>query len=291
MKTKIAIQGIESSFHHVASKKLLGDAITLVKCDSFDKVTHCLSRYQADFGVLAIENTIAGSILPNYNLIDASGFVILDEVYLNIQLHLMALKGTSIHDIKEVHSHPVALLQCKEYLRKFPPQFKVIEGKDTASEALRIKEQQLAGVAAIAGEQVAAAYGLTILDHNIQSMKQNATRFVLLGKKEEQVFTNSNKATIKFKLDHSPGSLSNALQLFTTFKINLTKIQSLPIIGQPWRYAFFADLTFEDYSLFSEVIALLEKGVEELKILGVYRHNKDNKPSEILNTLVQTDGE
>lgn len=291
MKTKIAIQGIESSFHHVAASKLLGhDNITLVKCDSFDKVTNTLENFQADFGVLAIENTIAGSILPNYNLIDASGFAILDEVYLNIQLHLMALEGESIHDIKEVHSHPVALLQCKEYLRKFPPQFKVIEGKDTASEARRIKEQRLQGVAAIAGEQVAKAYGLTILDRSIQSMKQNATRFVLIGKKEEQIVEKSNKATIKFELSHEPGSLSNTLQIFNTFNINLTKIQSLPIVGKPWQYAFFADLLFDDYQLFGEVITLLEKAVTELKVLGVYRHNKENNPSELMNLLVAQNG-
>ncbi|NQY07436.1 MAG: prephenate dehydratase [Flavobacteriaceae bacterium] len=291
MKTKIAIQGIESSFHHVAAKKLLGDEnISLIKCDSFDKVTNSLESFRADFGVLAIENTIAGAILPNYNLIDGSGFVILDEVYLNIQLHLMALDTESIHDIKEVHSHPVALLQCKEYLRKFPPQFKVIEGKDTASEAMRIKEQRLEGVAAIAGEQVAEEYGLKIMDRNIQSMKQNATRFVLIGKKENQNLERCNKATIRFELDHEPGSLSNALQLFNTFNINLTKIQSLPIVGRPWQYAFFVDLLFEDYELFSEVVTLLEKAVKSLKVLGVYRHNKENKPSEILNQLAQVDG-
>lgn len=288
MKTKIAIQGIESSFHHVAANKLLGEeSISLIKCDSFDKVITSMQHFKADFGVMALENTIAGSILPNYNLIDANNLVILDEVYLNIQLHLMALEGESIHDIKEVYSHPVALLQCKEYLRKFPPQFKVIEGKDTASEAQRIKDLRLKGVAAIAGEQVAEAYGLTILERNIQSMKQNATRFVLIGKKEEQQIDQCNKATLRFELDHKPGSLSSALQLFTTFDINLTKIQSLPIVGKPWQYAFFVDFLFEDHLLFLEVVNLLEKVVKEVKVLGVYRHNKDNKPSSLLNTIAQ----
>lgn len=291
MKTKIAIQGIESSFHHVAAKKLLGEEnISLVTCDSFDKVTQSITNAKADLGVLAIENTIAGSILPNYNLIDNSGFMILDEVYLNIQLHFMALESESIHDIKEVHSHPVALLQCKEYLRKFPPQFKIIEGKDTASEAKRIKEQRLKGVAAIAGSQVAEDYGLKILDSNIQSMKQNATRFVLVGRKEELKSEVLNKATLRFELDHQPGSLSNALQLFNTFNINLTKIQSLPIVGRPWQYAFFVDLLFEDYALFNEVITLLEKGVKSLKVLGVYRQNKENHKINNNNILVETNG-
>lgn len=291
MKTKIAIQGIESSFHHVAAKKLLGEEnISLVTCDSFDKVTQSIANDKADLGVLAIENTIAGSILPNYNLIHNSGFMILDEVYLNIQLHFMALESESIHDIKEVHSHPVALLQCKEYLRKFPPQFKIIEGKDTASEAKRIKEQRLKGVAAIAGSQVAEDYGLKILDSNIQSMKQNSTRFVLIGKKEEQKSEILNKATLRFELDHQPGSLSNTLQLFNTFNINLTKIQSLPIVGRPWQYAFFVDLLFDDYTLFNEVITLLEKGVKSLKVLGVYRQNKESHKINNNNILVETNG-
>ena len=286
MKTKIAIQGIESSFHHLAVNKLLGEEnVELLKCDSFEKVTNSLVDFKADFGMLAIENTIAGSILPNYNLIDGSDLVILDEVYLNIQMHLMALESESIHDIKEVHSHPVALLQCKEYLRKFPPQFKVVEGKDTASEAKKIKEQRLTGVAAIAGEQVAKEFGLKILDSNIQSMKDNKTRFVLLGRKQNIEVSHVNKASIKFELNHDIGSLSNVLQLFSTFKINLTKIQSLPVIGSPWQYAFFVDVLFEDYQLFSEVTTMLEKAVKKLKVLGVYRSNKENKKSELINSL------
>lgn len=291
MRTKIAIQGIESSFHHLATNMLLGeDQVELVKCESFENVAKCLTSIKSDYAVLAIENTIAGAILPNYNLIDANDLIILDEVYLNIQMHLMALEGESIHDVKEVHSHPVALLQCKEYLRKFPPQFKVVEGKDTASEAKRIKEQNLKGVAAIAGEQVAKEFGLKILDSNIQSMKDNKTRFVLLGRKQEAVQVKANKASLKFELHHEIGSLSNVLQLFSTFKINLTKIQSLPIIGKPWQYAFFVDVLFEDYTLFQEVTSVLEKAVKELKVLGVYKHNRENNPSEVINLEVVKNG-
>lgn len=291
MKTKIAIQGIESSFHHQAANMLLGEEnIELVKCESFEKVTQSLTAFKADFGVIAIENTIAGSILPNYNLIDSSNVVILDEVFLNIQMHLMALETESIHDIKEVHSHPVALLQCKDYLRKFPPQFKVIEGKDTASEAKRIKENKLEGVAAIAGEQVAKEFGLKILDSNIQSMKDNKTRFVLIGRKQTIDVERINKASLRFELHHEIGSLSNILQLFSTFNINLTKIQSLPIIGEPWQYAFFVDVLFEDYKLFTEVTAVLEKAVKKLKILGVYKHNKENHQSKFANALMLENG-
>jgi prephenate dehydratase len=286
MKKKVAIQGIESSFHHLAVNKLLGkENVSLLKCDSFEKVTTSLVDFKSDFAIMAIENTIAGSILPNYNLIDDNDLVILDEVYLNIQMHLMALEGESIHDIKEVHSHPVALLQCKEYLRKFPPQFKVVEGKDTASEAKKIKEIGLKGVAAIAGVQVAEEFGLKILDSNIQSMKDNKTRFVLLGRKGSSLAVTNNKASLRFQLNHDIGSLSSVLQLFDTFKINLTKIQSLPVVGKPWQYAFFIDVLFDDYKLFSEVIAILENVVKDLKVLGVYRDNKENKQSEIFTDL------
>ena len=284
---KIAIQGIESSFHDMAVQLLFPDTdIELIMCDSFEKVTHCIENLSADMGVLAIENTIAGSILPNYNLIDSTGFVIYDEVFLNIQMYIMALEGTSIHDIEEIHSHPVALLQCMDYLRKLPPQLKIIEGKDTASEAKKIKQNNLEGVAAIAGKQVAEKFGLKILDSNIQNNKENHTRFVLIGKEGASPNSNANKATLKFELDHTMGSLSNVLQLFTTFNINLTKIQSLPIIGKPWQYAFFVDVLFEDYALFTQVTEVLQKAVKELKILGVYNHNIENIPSQLEKNLV-----
>ncbi len=282
---KIAIQGIESSFHDMAARKLFPNKdFELIKCTTFEKVTESIEDQKADFGVLAIENTIAGSILPNYNLIDASGLNIYDEVFLNIQMFIMALNDQSIYDIEEIHSHPVALLQCKDYLRKLPPQLKIIEGKDTAFEAKRIMENNLKGVAAIAGKEVATKYGLKILDSNIQSMVDNQTRFVLVGKGERHPFEGANKATLKFELAHSMGSLSNTLQLFTTFNINLSKIQSLPIVGKPWQYAFFVDVLFDDYELFAEVIDVLKKAVKELRILGVYNDNVMSMSTELINT-------
>jgi len=287
MSLKIAIQGIESSFHDMAVKKMFpNDEIELVMCNSFEKVTASINNLNADFGVLAIENTIAGSILPNYNLIDTSNLIIIDEVFLNIQMYIMALETDTIHDIIEIHSHPVALLQCKNYLQKFPPHFKIIEGTDTASVAKKIKEENLKGVAAIAGKQVAKEFGLKILESKIQNNSQNQTRFVLVGKNNKNYSKEVNKATLKFKLDHRVGSLSNVLQLFSTFEINLTKIQSLPIIGKPWQYAFFVDVFFKDYVLFTEVTKVLEKAVEELKIIGVYKQNFDNEPSQLLKNLI-----
>ena len=284
---KVAIQGIEGSFHDEAVQRLFpGNNVELVKCESFDKVTHHVGQGSAEFGVLAIENSIAGSILPNYNLIDAGDFEIYDEVFLNIQMYLMALESESIIDIFEVHSHPVALLQCREYLRKFPPQFKIIEGKDTASEAKRIRENNLKGVAAIAGKQVAERYHLKILDSNIQDIKENQTRFVLFAKKGSNLSKKApNKASIKFVLGSEVGSLCAALQVLASFNINLTKVQSLPIVGRPWKYAFFLDVLFDDLDVLYNALEALQKKVKELKVLGTYTSNKANVPSELTNVL------
>lgn len=284
---KIAIQGIEGSFHDEAVQRLFPkQTVELIMCDSFDGVTESVKRNKADFGVLAIENTIAGSILPNYNLLEAGNFEIFDEVFLNIQMYLMALESESIIDIFEVHSHPVALLQCRDYLRKFPPQFKIIEGKDTASEAKRIRENNLQGVAAIAGKQVAERYGLKILDSHIQDIKENQTRFVLLGKRGSTLSKKTpNKATIKFQLGHEVGTLSKALEIMASKEINLTKIQSLPVLGTPWRYAFFVDVTFENPDNFYQAVKELEPYVKNFKILGAYAQNKENIPSELTNVL------
>jgi prephenate dehydratase len=282
---KVAIQGIEGSFHAEAVTKFFPQGeVELVKCDAFDKVTQQVGEGKADFGVLAIENSIAGSILPNYNLVDGGAFEIYDEVYLNIQMYLMALESESIIDIFEVHSHPVALLQCRDYLKRFPPQFKIIEGRDTAFEAKRIRENNLKGVAAIAGKHVAEMYGLKILDSNIQDIKENQTRFVLFGKTGSNLNRKtSDKATIRFVLGSEVGSLCDALQVLKDHDINLTKIQSLPILGRPWKYAFFVDVLFGSPEQFDRAIEGLGPKVKELKVVGTYTSNKDNVPSELTN--------
>ncbi|QIE60364.1 prephenate dehydratase [Rasiella rasia] len=282
MSLKIAIQGIESSFHHLAVQQLFPDKnIELVPCTSFDKVAENISCMNVDLGVIAIENTIAGSILPNYQLIDSCNLKILEETFLTINMYLMALNGTTLHDIDEVHSHPVALQQCKQYLKRLQPHCKIIEGKDTASEARRIKENNLKGVAAIAGKQVAEKFGLEILGKNIQTIKENKTRFVVIGRETPLTTSKLNKATLKFQLDHNIGSLSNVLQLLSTFGINLTKIQSFPIEGKPWQYSFYVDVLFDNTTLFEEVTILLRKAVSQLRILGIYKQNLENAPSTL----------
>jgi len=182
------------------------------------------------------------------------------------------------------------LLQCRDYLRKFPPQFKIIEGNDTASEAKRIRENNLQGVAAIAGKQVAERYGLKILDSNIQDIKENHTRFVLIGNRGTSATKKvPNKASIRFQLGHEVGTLSKALQIMALHNINLTKIQSLPVLGTPWKYAFFVDVTFLDPQDFYSATESLKQFVKNFKILGMYAQNIENVPSELTNVL--QDGE
>ena len=279
---KIAIHGIQHSFHHQAVKELFEQqSYDLLCCDSFDATTQAVAKGLAEFGVLAIENSIAGSILTNYNLLESGSFEIYDEVYLNIQMHLMALPKTRIQDITEVRSHRVALLQCRDYLRQYQGQFRLVEGKDTASEAEQISKQQLQGIAAIAGKDVAEAFGLEILDSQIQDIKQNQTRFVLFGRPGSHSQKTPNKASLKFQLGHEVGSLSRALAVLSDYDINLTKIQSLPVLGMNWRYAFFVDVTFDNPEKFKQAIGVLQEGVKQFKLLGLYAQNKENIPSKL----------
>lgn len=283
---KIAIQGIEHSFHHQAVKRLFEhQSYGLICCDSFDATAQAVANGSAEFGVLAIENSIAGSILTNYNLLESGSFEIYDEVYLNIQMHLMALPNTKIHEIVEVRSHPVALLQCRDYLRQYQGQFRLVEGKDTASEAQQIASEQLQGIAAIASKDVAEATGLEILAGQIQDIKQNQTRFVLFGLTGSSSQKTPNKASIKFQLGHEVGSLSRALAVLSDHDINLTKIQSIPVLGMNWRYAFFVDVTFEDQEQFKQAISVLQEGVKNFKLLGLYAQNKENIPSQLIEKI------
>ena len=282
----IAIQGIQHSFHHQAVRRLFNDqSYSLLCCDSFDATTQAVANGAADFGVLAIENSIAGSILTNYNLLESGALEIYDEVYLNIQMHLMALPKTKIKDIAEVRSHPVALLQCRNYLRQYQGQFKLVEGKDTASEADQIVTQRLKGIAAIAGEDVAQAFGLEILDHQIQDIKHNQTRFVLFGRPGSQSQKPPNKASLKFQLGHEVGSLSRALAVLSDHGINLTKIQSLPVLETNWRYAFFVDVTFDSHNKFKQAVSVLKQEVRHFKLLGLYTQNRENTPSKLEEKL------
>ena len=274
MKNRIAIQGAEGSNHHKVARNFYGDAVALQECLSFDVLVDSLLDKTSDKGIMAIENTIAGSIIPNYALIDANNLHISGEQYLNIHHHLMALKGQKIENIKEVCSHPMALLQCKEFFKKHP-HIKLVEDVDTAEVAKRISKQQLKGVAAIAPKLAADIFGLEVLEDEIQTMKDNATRFVIVQtEKPNNGIDQINKASLKFQLDHKRGSLAAILNVLSDCKMNLTKIQSLPVIESLWKYSFFVDVTFEDYKNYQKAIAIIEIMASELKVLGAYKNGR-----------------
>lgn len=272
MKLKIAIQGIQGSNHHQVAKDYYGDDIELVECLSFDSLVDKLLNGEADKGIMAIENSIAGSIIPNYNLIYHNKLHIIGEHYLNIHHNLMVLAGQKISEIKEVRSHPMALLQCKEFFRDYPA-IKLVEDVDTAETAQRIQAQQLKHVAAIAPNVAAELYGLNIVAKDIQTIKNNATRFIIVKTKNKELPKDQiNKASIRFITDHKRGSLAAMLNVMSDCNLNLTKIQSLPVIESPWKYAFFVDITFEGYSNFEKAKSLLNIMSEDFKVLGEYKN-------------------
>ena len=274
MRTKIAIQGIKGSFHHQVAQEYFGQDVVVDECLSFEELVDSLLSGKSDQAVMAIENSIAGPIIPNYALIDKNNLHIVGEHYLDIHQNLMALKGQKIEDILEVHSHPMALLQCMEFLKKYP-NIKIVEDKDTAETARRIHENQLKGIAAIASKTAANMYDLEILAPEIQTINNNMTRFVIINKKENFVDENEiNRASIKFELDHKRGSLAAVLNVMSDCKLNLTKIQSLPKIETPWKYSFFVDVTFEKYEDYAKAKALMTIMAEYFKVLGEYKNTK-----------------
>ena len=274
MRTKIAIQGIKGSFHHQVAQEYFGQDVVVDECLSFEELVSSLLSGKSDQAVMAIENSIAGPIIPNYALIDKNNLHIVGEHYLDIHQNLMALKGQKIEDILEVHSHPMALLQCMEFLKKYP-NIKIVEDKDTAETARRIHENQLKGIAAIASKTAAIMYDLEILAPEIQTINNNMTRFVIINKKENFVDENEiNRASIKFELDHKRGSLAAVLNVMSDCKLNLTKIQSLPKIETPWKYSFFVDVTFEKYEDYAKAKALMTIMAEYFKVLGEYKNTK-----------------
>jgi prephenate dehydratase len=276
MSLKIAIQGIQGSNHHQVAKDYYGENIELVECLSFDFLVDQLLNGTADKGVMAIENSIAGSIIPNYNLIYHNGLHIIGEQYLNIHHNLMVLKGQQIEDIQEVRSHPMALLQCKDFFRQYP-NIKLIEDVDTAETAKRIQEGQLKHVAAIAPNVAAELYNLDIVAEDIQTIKNNSTRFIIVKTKNKELPKEDiNKASVRFITDHKRGSLAAMLNVMSDCNLNLTKIQSLPIIETPWKYAFFVDLTFEGYANFEKAKSLLNIMSEDFKVLGEYKNARVN---------------
>lgn len=273
-RLKIAIQGVPGSFHHQVALKYFGSESEILAFNTFEPVAKSIAQGNADFGVMAIENSIAGAILPNYDLIDRYELSIKDEYYLPIAHQFMALPGQKIEDIREVRSHPMALLQCKAFFAKHP-KIQQFDDVDTASVAKRISEENLAGVAAIASEIAAEIYGLEILARDIQTIKDNFTRFIILTKEKTKPEEVPNKASFKVTIRNQKGGLAKLLTMLSDKNLNLSKIQSIPVIEKPWDYAFFIDAEFEDYRQFQEAMQLIVKDFGDLKIFGEYTSRKE----------------
>lgn len=272
----IAIQGIQGSNHHIVALRYYGNNIELTECLSFDTLVESILNGTSNEAVMAIENTIAGSIIPNYALIDKYDLRISGEYYLPIHHHLMAMPNQKIEALTEVCSHPMALLQCKEFFKKHK-HIKLVEGADTAAVAKKISEGKLNGIGAIAPKIASEIYGLEVIEDEIQTIKNNATRFVIL--QTEKTNNNINeitKASLKFELDHKRGSLATVLNVMSDCKLNLTKIQSLPKIETPWKYAFFVDVTFDKYQDYTKAKAVLQIMAEDFKVLGEYKNGRNS---------------
>lgn len=272
MGLKVAIQGVKGSNHHQVANEYFSEDIDLVECMSFDELVDSLLSKDADVGVMAIENSIAGSIIPNYALVNHNNLHIVGEHYLNIHHNLMVLRGQKMEDIMEIHSHPMALLQCKDFLKVYP-HIKLVEAVDTAETAARIQEGGLKDIAAIAPKVAATLYDLEIIASEIQTISNNATRFIIVRTKNKVLpLSQINKASLRFLTDHKRGSLATVLNVMSDCNLNLTKIQSLPVIEEPWKYSFFVDITFEKYKHFAKAKSLLKIMLEDFKVLGEYKN-------------------
>ena len=280
MKKKVAIQGIAGCYHDIAARNYYeGEEIEIIPCNTFPDVISTIKKDPSIVGLMAIENTIAGSLLQNHELIRESGLRVTGEYKLRISHSLVALPGTSIHDITEVNSHPIALMQCTEFLNTLP-NAKVVEKEDTAMSARWIAENHIEGHAAICGKLAAEIYGMEVLAEGIETNKRNFTRFLSIadrwGADEIMRDVDKNKSSLVFAVPHTSGSLSKVLAVLSFYDMNLTKIQSLPIIGREWEYLFYVDLTFTDYARYQKALDAIQPLTKDLKILGEYAEGKQS---------------
>lgn len=267
----VAIQGYEGSFHQAAANHFFGKNTAVICCATFgDVVKIASSKKQSDGAVMAIENSIAGSILPNYNLLRKSKLKIVGEIYLEVRQNLLVCPGVQLADIKEVHSHPMALQQCLEFLDRH--NWKLVETEDTALSAKHIHQHKSKHVAAIASTLAAELYNLDVLAPDIHTLTHNYTRFLVLQHEDlAEVVENANKASVIFHTDHSQGSLAKVLTKIAEGNINLSKLQSAPLPGSDFKYAFYADMEFDSLHQFYQVIKEMKLLTEDLKIFGVYK--------------------
>jgi prephenate dehydratase len=273
MDRKIAIQGVKGCFHEQAARLFyegLGcSSPEIVECAEFDDLYKSLSSGQAQAAVMAIENTVSGGLLPNFELLRKYDRKIKGEVFLRIQQNLMALPGQKIDDIKEVRTHYMAINQTREFFKDYP-WIRLVESEDTAKSAADVAQNNLLGVGAVASELAADLYNLEVLAHSIETYKQNFTRFLILDDGLQVDKAQVNKASWCFTLNHKPGSLAHVLTILSFYDMNLTRIQSLPIPGQEWQYFFYVDIKFEDYLRYEQALSAVRPLMEDLNILGEY---------------------
>lgn len=274
MARQIAIQGIKGSFHDIAAHQYAGAAAEVVCCDTFEEVVRHAAAEDDCLGLMAIENTIAGSLLHNYELLLNHGVKVVGEYKLHIRHSIMCLPSDSWGTLTEVNSHPVALAQCRQYLEARPA-LKIVEAFDTAGAAEHISRLQLQGHAAICHADAARIYDMKVLEDGIEDNKHNFTRFLVISAAEDSETLSplaaSDKSMLVFTLPHASGSLSQVLSIFSFYQINLTKIQSLPIIGSEWQYMFYVDVTYDDAQRFVQSVEAVRPLTQALKILGTFR--------------------
>jgi Prephenate dehydratase len=271
-KIKVAIQGIATSFHEVAAQTYFDQTVETVECLTFHSLCESLKNGKCNYAVMAIENSIAGSILPNYFLLQEYHFSIIGEVYLPIHMHLLALPGVKLSDIKSIESHPMAIRQCSEYLHR-QVGIEIRESDDTALSARRVSEYKLKDTAAIANEYAAKKFGLQILEKRIETHKKNFTRFLILSKRVVPS-AESNKASLCFEVANEVGSLADALMTFKQNQINLSKIQSIPIIGKPSEYSIHVDVEWRKRKSYDDALKQVLRQVKNLNVLGEYKKGK-----------------
>jgi prephenate dehydratase len=287
-KPRVAIQGIKASFHEEAAFKYFGEDIQTIECNSFKQTFEALENNEADYVVMAIENSIAGSILPNYSLLLNYNFPVVGEIYLPIQLHLMALPGVAFENIKYVTSHPIAIRQCIDFFDEYP-HLKIVESNDTAACAKRIHDEKLTDTVAIANSLAANLYGLEILERRIESNKKNFTRFLILTSHENAAKKPvANKASLCFQVSNQVGSLAKVLNIFATQSVNMSKIQSMPVLGRRNEYNFYVDVEWEDTKQYDTAVKQALKYTQNFNILGEYKRHEDDSDIEKKLNLAKT---
>lgn len=276
---RVAIQGYKGCFHEQAARLFYGempgqaghDGIAIVECDTFEDLFRAMQRGQADAAVMAIENTVSGGLIHNFELLRKEGVQVKGEVYIRIQQNLMALPGQSLQDIKEVRTHYMAINQTRPYFERNCPWIKLVESEDTAKSAAELAASGQKGVGAVAGTLAAELYGLEILSPGIETYKQNFTRFLVMDPALAVSQNQVDKAILCFTLPHKPGSLAQILTILSFYEMNLTRIQSLPIPGREWQYFFYADIKFDDYLRYRQALSAVRPLIEDFQILGEYK--------------------